>query len=713
MVKCKACGTELATFEFQSRAADEAHTEITTCPHCPVNPNKLDIYTMPKPSFRGMVRPIRRSLPPVVKYMPSRDKGYMLSFEIPTGNELNSRDLMNKYIVYQMPIHKRSVSEQRSIATTKTYYSISGMFPNLCFEHAISIRIGMGIKMEIYDTFHSDPPTTNNVILKGEYTYLMRIMTYDCYVYSFYGDRKRYIVIPMGHIQPLPEAISMVVNKVYAMGILPQSISNYIGSAETTKVVNLSPRAWDASSPPSQGHMFTTKPDGQRMWLIWYGNIWYVCEPKGRGIIRKWKWSPTYNDTTQPIILDVEFLISYGFILIDFLTDVEGNASPIIRDIHWIKDQYYRLNYMCDDIPVSIREYFDNYNDAVEYCNKVTYPTDGIVAIRNGSTEILKLKEFKSVELMITADRSLVTAEGNVVSYLNDDIGLDAGSIVELRFKVCDDNKTIDVVDMFERPDKNFANSNNAVHNIISSGSKVTKPDDNERRVALLWCNDIRVKLVKSAIQLESTRSIIIDVGTGTGQSVDALPQIEGVSYVFIEPDMNRCRQIARKLKSKDILTDAHQLISKIRGLKTRSLKNVIINSTLESILENENVSKTLFSEARSIIATFSMHYVFEDLYTISDEYRVPVYGCMYTYDNISADGILIDSCGVMMKSNFDGTATVKWGGDKLYVEPMTMKRDYVGIGSIVPGGDILDLPDVNFTPGANAICKNIIVLMP
>ncbi|KAH8751112.1 hypothetical protein F5883DRAFT_434391, partial [Diaporthe sp. PMI_573] len=187
---------------------------------------------------------------------------------------------------------------------------------------------------------------------------------------------------------------------------------------------------------------------------------------------------------------------------------------------------------------ITRRSYFDNCEDALKYSASVLYPSDGIVAVRDDSTEILKVKTVKSMELQVCADQRLCTSEGREVLHvpasMTDEFEL--GSIVEVRFELKSQH-TITVRDMFVRTDKHKANSTGAVSNIIRSANKMVAPGDNERRVALLWCNELRKTIYVASLNMHSTRSIILDVGTGTGQSLDAIGEHPSVSYILMEPD--------------------------------------------------------------------------------------------------------------------------------------------------------------------------------
>lgn len=713
MSECIACGTRLENFEYQSRAADEAHTSVTSCPKCPINPNKLDSDTMPRSSHRGMTKPVRRSLPIARRTGSYSSTSYVLNVEIPYGHELYNADLTSRHLVQQVSLHKRSVSDQYNGTPESILYSVSGLFEGQSTKYKDRLDIGMGVYLETYESYNISVPETNRLVVKANFSFFSKIGTYDCHVYSLYGDKTRRLVVQLGTSMPASTVLNQLINSVYTMGFLPNSISQYIHKSDILRLSNLSPRAWDASSPPTSSYTFTSKPDGQRMWLIWCGNIWYVCEPKCRGGAIMWKWISKYQNTTTPVVLDAEYLLTRGFILIDFLTDSNGNMSPISRDIQWVQQQYNNIHEICDTVDIKLRKYFDEYDAALKYSNEEPYPTDGVVAIRNGSTEILKIKPFKSMELSVTEDRYLSTADGDNVMKIPDKHNYDTGAIVEVRFTVKPDGVNIIVHDIFERSDKRIANDNVAVSNIIRSGLMLTTPDDNERRAALLWCNDVRRAITQSAVSRQSNKSIVVDVGTGTGQGIDTIPNIDSTSYVFIEPDENKCKVLSRRIGSRRIYKDPHELIPAIRSLKTRSLPNVIINCTLGAILDVQEVYTALFSETKSVIAAFSAHFVVEDLHDISTTFHIPIYGCIYTYDNINSDGILIDTCGVTMRTISDTEASVRWGGDSEYIEPITMSRDYAGLGNVIPGYDLYDLPDETFTSRANSICRNVTLIVP
>lgn len=713
MSTCKACGSTFTTFEHQTRSADEAQTVVTTCPSCPVNPNKLDSTTMPLPSFRGLVRPIsRRSLPVEPYRSRSRNKTYVLSFDIPSEHVYHNLDLESDYIVRRIPLHKRSISDTGAPYTTEAQHVVSGINQGMYTSFNTHTNIGIGARLIMYDTYDVSNDTRSFNVCKGKVHEVSIIRGYKSMVQHRFNENYRTLEVEIGANIPSNYTIRSIILQVYSAGIYPNNIRAYLGTDRISRFSNLGARAWDTNVPPASGHVFTSKPDGQRVWIIWFGHVWYICNPKFIGSTNRWIWSDKIRNEANVLVVDVEYVLSRGFILIDFLTSIDGSDAPVVRDIAWVLSQYERLQRYIDKIPFYPRQYFDTNEGAVQYCKRLLIPCDGTVAVRDNSTEILKVKPVKSLELSVTDDMMLVTSSGNVVMKCPDMYTFNTGDIVEVRFTVNTDMRTITVSDMFRRVDKYTVNDNTATSNIIQSSVVSTAPSDNERRVALLWCNELRRCLQHEAMNVQPTKSIILDVGTGNGQGLDAILRNDKISYVFVEPDKRSCAALARRLGIKRVYSDPWEILPLIRMLKTRSVQYIVLNCSLQDLLNHEKVYETLINEVKCVTATFSAQYVVQELQDIAASFDIPVYACTYVYDN-TIDKVLIDDCGVSMRIIEDETAHIKWGGDKVYTEPVTYMRDYTGIGINMYAEQYRQLPSMSLTPGAHNICRNVMMVSP
>lgn len=286
-------------------------------------------------------------------------------------------------------------------------------------------------------------------------------------------------------------------------------------------------------------------------------------------------------------------------------------------------------------------------------------------------------------------------------------------TIVEVRITCDGSDTTVTVHDCFQRVDKDTANSSMVIHEILSFDCGNMQYGENERRAILIWCNTLRSRIIEDVSHIDSNKSIVLDVGTGTGQSLDSFIALEHTSFVLVEPDEQRCKTIVKRLGIKRYETSPDQLIIKVRALKSRSIRFCVINCTLNDLWNCINLRTTLFPEFRAIICMFSIHYLLEDLQNITEEVNVPIYGCIYTYDKAADDGTLIDFCGILMKRTSDDTCEVKWGRDKKYSEPHTLRSDYSFIGIVQQTTMLIDIPDGSMELVLREICANVVTIVP
>jgi hypothetical protein len=711
-MNCVACGLELETHEYQTRSADEAHTTVTTCAKCPIDAAKLDPTSMPGVPYRGLRWPIKRPLHVRVCSAGSRIGSIStVVIDVPRGHEYYDIDLPHEHVTTS---HRIMSTTMGGASLEKNgLYSVTGPFQDQCVSEIESKTIGMGISVIEYGTYTPASTTVGQQrTVTGTYTRAPTVAKLQTYVYCASGSSNRKLIVVLSDQRRQDQWIS-VVNSAMLQALLPESASRYVKSDIIARLSNISARAWDATSPPETGHTFTCKPDGERTWLVLYGSIWYMVPPRFRGQVKQWYVTLSRTNTDDVVVIDVEYLGRHGFVLIDVLTSCDGTAAPASRDMNWVINQFHSINTTYRPPPITVRHYFSLYADAMLYSTSMLYPTDGVVAVRDGSTEILKIKDVKSMELLHDGEGVLLTADGDKVATSTSAASFDKGDIIEIRFTIDKDTREMNITDVFRRIDKSVPNSTSAVTNIISSGFKLKTKDDNDRRAALIWCNELRKSIHKRALGRRDNRSIILDVGSGDGQSLDSMMASQSTSCVYVEPDEGKCKKLARRLNTKRIYTDPMDVIPMVRSLKTRLVNNIVLNCTLRTVTNCGELLLKLLPELKCIVCTFSMHFIADELQDISSVHAVPIYGCGYLYDNINDDGVLIDTSGVVMKVVGDNDAVVKWGGDEEYREPVTTTFHYGGLGRMVKGTDALSPPDVSVNPGAVAICDKVYVLMP
>ena len=80
---------------------------------------------------------------------------------------------------------------------------------------------------------------------------------------------------------------------------------------------------------------------------------------------------------------------------------------------------------------------------------------------------------------------------------------------------------------------------------------------------------------------------IILDIGTGDGQSTDDHIRSTEYSYVFVEPDQSKRQSLKSQLRVKQILTAPRQVLQFLSQLKTGKAKYAIVNCKLDDLLDD------------------------------------------------------------------------------------------------------------------------------
>jgi hypothetical protein len=710
MSKCTACGSILETFEYQARSADEATRVKTTCPSCPVDASKIKLTHRPVQYARGLSGPVR--LPRRFSTQQTLSTTRKLwRVKVDCTSSVAQVNAETRHITCPVFANKsRSVSNISEI-TSQVRYQITGTTEGQCESLLHTLVLGFGAVLEAVQLYEgTDVQLSSTRICEGRYGVIESDYTSITYLYNDSVSNKNTIIVQSDVALDVTSAAA-VVARLYGTTCIPKSLQTYMERRFVSEYANLAPRAWDVSAPPTTGYKFTSKPDGERMWLVLHGAFWYACEAQKDRKILKWWYSPQNSVLMQgSIICDTEYVAGYGFIFIDALTDATGKPVPVVRDLEYSLTVASEILDLTAGCPLIVRKYFDNNDDAQTYSDKQPYATDGTLGIRDGSTETIKIKPVKGVDLLLSPGGALLTGDGDTVASISDYPQSYVGKVVEARFTAKANSTHIRVLDIFPRTNKSTANSTEAVMNILRSCVQVNSTTDKERTIALKWCNMLCTNIITRALAIDDTKHIVLDVGTGSGQSLDRLRRNDSVSFIYLEPDEVRAMAISRRSRAR-LLRDASELGPMIMSLKTRRTMQVVVNCELGDLINNTQLCKVLMPEVKCVMATFSAQFVVTELRQLRDVYKAKVFGCMYTYDD-AVDDVLVDACGALMKIVEGDTALIRWGTEKEYTEPVTYEDDYYGLGNVVLGSDVLQLPIGVDSKAPSEVCKHIRVII-
>lgn len=711
-MKCKACGTERITVSYQARAADEASRVVETCASCPLDPTRLSVSMPPSPRHRRFV-----SLPPRPRAsVYTNSDGWVsttrhyLSYTAPPGTKkfdalAYSRSLGTVYPIVDVSTGHTDLGDlstegplrgQVCVERTRRKIMPHVDLVQVCVYEPLGCldRVSLSFTGTVAEARHEDGLL---------FSVHKRVTSDDCVMsveYKVYIDNSGY------------SALSAATEHIITHAWEWEGAYKCFQGSMVSSALNYCPRAWDVASHEQAGHVYTAKIDGERQFVFVQ---WQACM-----VFRKGGPMPLVGVCllehplvlTRPVILDIEATATHGNFLIDMLSKVDGSPPPETRNIAWTLREFCALRPLMSPFCVGVRQYFSDLAKATEQSESTSCPTDGVISIPLTSTSSKKLKSAKAIELKLGDDNKLLTDDGHTLGTLP--VGLvtaEKGDTVEIRVTRVPRSKRLQVHSAFVRVDKLRANSTEAVHNILASFSKVKMTEETLRRNALLWCNSLRRRLFREALSGSGEKRIVLDIGSGTGQAIDSMPSDDTVSYILVEPDEMRCRQLAKRVGVLNISTEPSQLISKIKALKSRSIKYCIICCTLEALLEDDALCSALAPELRAVTSFFSAQYVAPSLYTIASNWDVRILGCAYLYDGVGVGGYLVDTLGVVMKRENNDTCMVRWGGDKIYTEPYTEKSTYLTFSSVTRARDLHEHPEGYGKEEVEKICDKIWVI--
>lgn len=689
-MKCKACGSILTHIEYQARSADEAQRSIDRCSNCP-----LDISLFH--------RTIREPPSHLKRKLNNRKK-------LPFINSTNSTQVLmvtgissfNK-VIYQerepLDLHTCKAKDYLNSASRLYRYYHNGPWSGRILSLTSSKIVAPNISVSTYE----------EVKLSGHNDNMYDIYTYSVKYGVMYVHDKDAIstTIEVHKKKQVHDAII----KLYLMGFSPEKLYPSLDNSILGTLSNLSARAYDASTFDESLYWVSDKPDGERIWMSRIGVVWLftrrLIEHQVIGWLVDSDISIDIPDYKGPVV-DIELMIATPPILIDILMSDNSVPSPHDRNLDYIRLEFRKL---CGKYPIlsmiHTRQFYTSIAEARDALSTINYPYDGLVAISKSGTDMLKIKSEKSIELQLQSSGKLVSAEG--IELFDSDLHntYAEGSIIEIRFQL--QGTDINIISTFHRPDKRKANSISAIAGVIESSH--SRLDKNTIRISIWrWSNKLRHTLYSMASRMIKDKRVILDIGTGEGQSIDAFAEIQDVSFILVEPDSSKCKKLMRRLGVRDMDTNPRSIIRYIGPIQKRSRRYHILNCSMEDILSDAVVVDNMKKIIGCTIACFSAQFITTQLAGICS--IGSFVGCCYMYDGIPVGSYIIDKSGIKMHRTSESTAKVYWGSDEPYDEPAVTKETiYHGI-NIINSKQLIGNPEVEGKDNLQCISSHVEVLI-
>lgn len=706
---CKFCGSQLVLLDVQRRAADEGQELIELCRTCMLDMGRcinactdrvvpLAPISVKHPyRVQASARPLRPLSKVVdVTHMPSDTE-----IELSCGGEMAKHDYdcmiatLAGNVTHSIT-ESRGVSFVRSVAISLHGLSHSAVYrrrdcdngttsstiklvrikatvaPNMIFKESLEWLVEPSIVDTCMDvvvgTYHSITDTSNpavhitavNYVVGGYTHYSLEVELTDPSTYK--GD---YMLEYFYDILSLCGYLSKL------------SIPSSVYSA----VRPMCARAYDSLVPvgdDSDNYSYVAKVDGERCLLVKVGSMWVLCSfYKSMMVVGYFPAMRATDCSSVTWIVDVEVTMDGIIVAIDVLVDGTGTIAMSDRTL----DNNILMDMLTVQVEIPrlyIRDYFDTFDECSMQLEELPFPCDGVLAMFRTGVTCLKLKSAKSIELQYRLDTSnndmaeLVTADQHVMYKVHSGAFND-GDIVELRLMVDVDAETVQIVHVVWRPDKLKANLIEAVSKVMRSNSTSLHMQMAQRYVITTKCFALRTAIYSMTEHCSIMPHVLLDVGTGRGQSMDVMrDRSKYSSCIMLEPDKKALEQLVARypfVTAYFIGDDVDKVLSNVgtsRGFF------MALCMTLEQFWTLPLGRMVIERHVGAITCVFAINFVVELVREINIVTGVPVLGCCYMYDSANSDGVLVDSFGIVMRivDKVNGVVTVTWDGDK-YAEPV------------------------------------------
>ncbi|KAG0063856.1 hypothetical protein BGZ90_002486 [Linnemannia elongata] len=417
----------------------------------------------------------------------------------------------------------------------------------------------------------------------------------------------------------------LVKNLINLVGTV-KNIRQLVSQEMFISLNNMSVRAFDIFKPPVDNYLYTSKPDGERLWLVKCGCMWLAVRNNRGG--RVYGCVPAvklYSTCKLGPLIDAEMTLYGKVILIDMLINERG---VMLRQDRTITQVIEHCNTIKSMMPfITIREYFDSYEDAANYAAQCGYAVDGVIGIRMTSMNTIKLKPSRSIELKVGEDNQLLSSDDKTVAVYSNNPNLSEGDIMELRLSTDDDGKVI-VSDTLLRYDKSRANNFDSCVSIMEIVRNGDETDPTILRRITQWCFRVREYMYGIAVRHPSSGVITLDIGTGRGQALGIMGSYSWAKYIMVEPNEKNVKQLKRSLPDAHVVVALEELMYMVPKLVTGSAHYVIYHGVAETLLEDTKMLtmiRNMMKTADNAVVSWPGNVDYNEPAVISSDFRQPI----------------------------------------------------------------------------------------
>jgi hypothetical protein len=381
------------------------------------------------------------------------------------------------------------------------------------------------------------------------------------------------------------------------------------------------------------------------------GSVWYYCRNDGSLTIVGYVTKPSVCDFSRtPAVLRVETLTTGRIVFIDVLS-TGSLVLPISRSVRLSYDSLNLIPLLPSNM--IIRADFGTHKLAQDESRLRTIPNDGVVAVDKHTSLSYRIKE-PTLDVKCIGNK-LCVARG-VDDYLpvfNKFGRMSSGHIYEckLRVKNVGVRRVLDIEEFHERYDKEKPNSltvYNRIRDVMLSDKSVNEVISRE---VSSFSFAVRKYVYHRADGSRSSGRLIIDVGTNKLQSLSVMNELPAVSWLMVDPNIAIPSSANTRNWVDATLYDSNSIVNLLNDLNVGKVKFAYMRITIEQLLSNENVYMVMHHKRYPLVYSFSASYCTSTMNQLR-RLGIPQIGCVFSYDNQNADGIVFDVGGMSMRVN-------------------------------------------------------------
>jgi len=355
----------------------------------------------------------------------------------------------------------------------------------------------------------------------------------------------------------------------------------------------------DVLIPTEDSSMYRPKADGETVWVISSHSMWYVCRVDPTLQVVSWQPFPDIVlESSKTTIIRAELIIDGLLVYIDTLavdwvanTPVRHYVPPVIElsKIPWRPRLISRSDYSALEGAEASRASLD-------------IATDGLLAIERSTSSTYRIK-LPTADLICCGPylHSTPTTRG---LRFKSSWGMIKGRVYECALTTREGQTTVE--SFFPRPDKSKGNRPEVVSDAVHRALGTLSDEKVVNRKVVQASFVVREYLYEQASNLKTTGSLVVDVGSGRLQSMQAMKR-SNCTYLLCDPELSMGLLGANTMPMDVTLMDGASIANVMKQLTKGRTRVAAYRGTIEELISHPEVLDYIRTWSVPMVYSFSL----------------------------------------------------------------------------------------------------------